>query len=165
MSSDRKLGARLYPDPREHQLAVEVRRDLTLSGETNEPKILAAIAKAVEQHQPLWRENPELSIAEDREIRAALNRRQLRGAEAEARKERTVETLRRPIYFTRPKVLEVLAVEKADNRTRQILNTKLNEGAGDSAWLAHLRIGRRAEQMAQSEHAAHKGTFRAKDGA
>ena len=81
-------------------------------------------------------------------------------AEAAARGEQIVDSLRQQIYGPRSKVLAVLAAEKAANKTRPVLNAVLNAGAGNAPTLARSRLRARAEQMdARSATAAKKGTL------
>jgi len=161
-STDARL-ARLFKDPRRCALDADVRTACTNRGVVNESEIQAAQAEAAKAHEPLWRENPNMGVAEDRELRAARSRAALDGAALAARQAEIVDSLRRPVYRTKAQVEAIVVAEKMTNRaSKPILNAQLNAGAGNSAWLARLRLPARAERMAGAAHAALRGSFRAK---
>jgi hypothetical protein len=158
-AQDRRLGASFYGDARGHALDAEIRTRCTNAGVVNERDIQDAQAKARAEHAALWAENPDMTIEEDRELRAARGAPAIAPGAVAQRQAEIVESLRQPVYATRGAVEAVLAVEKASNRQRPILNGLLNAtGAGNSVPLARLWLAARQDELrAASSTAAKKG--------
>lgn len=134
----------LYRDPREIQLSAEVAAACSRAGIVNQHQIRVAQAKARQEHVPLWRENPGMDVALDRDIREAHTRNIV---PTDAQKAQRLGLLRTPIYGTAAKVGAVIKAEQAANRTKPVLNALMHGPAGSAMPVVKRRFADRAEQL------------------